>query len=254
MNILITGASEGIGFEVAKILASENHTITLVARNKEKLEHAKSLLSGSGHQTIVADLSHKVDVDALKEKIDAKKYDVFINNAGVGMYGMFTEMPLHDQVQMMNLNITALTALSYFYLSQAKRGDALVNIASVLGISSYPGASVYAATKAYVKVFSESLWWEYKKKGVYVLAFCPGATHTNFHNASGGNTDNFPKAILAKPEDVARDLVTALKNRKSPSTISGFINRLMYVSQKFMSRKMIINMMGGFGPLKDRKE
>src|SRR5260221_10820094 len=150
-KILITGASDGIGLEVARMLADNNENeITLVARSKDKLEKALSTLLGKGHRLIEADLSKKDNVDTLKEKIEVEKYDVLINCAGVGMYGRFTEMLLHDQVKMMNLNITALTALSYFYLSQAKKGDALVNVASTLGITSYPGAAVYAASKAYV--------------------------------------------------------------------------------------------------------
>jgi short-subunit dehydrogenase len=252
MKILITGASDGIGLEVAKILAAKNNEITLVARNKEKLEKAMASLQGKGHQIIVADLSKKDEVDALKEQIGIHKYEVFINNAGVGMYGRFTEMPLSDQVKMMNLNITALTALSYFYLSQAKQGDALVNVASTLGITSYAGAAVYSASKAYVSVFSESLWWEYKKKGIYVLAVCPGATYTNFHEVSGGSKDSFPKFVMQSPEQVANKLVSGLSKRRKPRIVSGGMNRVMLFFQKLMSRKMTVNMMAGFGPLKGK--
>jgi short-subunit dehydrogenase len=250
MKILITGASDGIGLEIAKKLAAKNNQLTLVARSKDKLEAAVASLKGSGHEYIVADLSRKEDVDALKEKIDRNQYNVFINNAGVGMYGRFTEMPLFDQVKMMNLNINALTALSYFYLSQAKKGDALVNIASFLGTTSYPGAAVYAATKAYVTNFSESLWWEYKKKGIYVVGFCPGATYTNFHNVSGGDKDSFPKIVMQQADQVAEELISALEKRKKPKVVSGFMNRFLIWFQKKLSRKMAVSLMAGFGPLK----
>ncbi len=120
-----------------------------------------------GHRSIVADLSKKEDVDALKADIELHKYDVFVNNAGFGMYGRFTEMPLAEQEKMMSLNINAVTVLSYFYLSNAKKGDALINVASTLGTTSFAGAAVYSATKAYVTSLSESLWWEYKNKGIY---------------------------------------------------------------------------------------
>jgi hypothetical protein len=254
MKVLITGASDGIGLKTARLFAAENYQVTLVARNKEKLESALHSMPGTGHQLIVADLSIKADVDALKEKIDQEKYDVFINNAGVGMYGHFTGMSLSEQVKMMNLNITALTALSYFYLGQARAGNALINIASFLGTTSYPGAAVYAATKAYVTNFSESLWWEYKRKGIYVLGFCPGATYTNFHNVSGGDKDSFPKFILQTAEEVAQELMQALKRRKKPKVISGGSNRVLLFVQKFMSRKAVVNMMAGFGPLKEKKK
>jgi uncharacterized protein len=250
MKILITGASDGIGLEAAKDLAAKNNEITLVARSKEKLEKAVASLHGTGHQIIVADLSKREDVDALKVKIDTNKYDVFINNAGVGMYGRFTEMPLPEQVKMMNLNMTALTVLSYFYLNQAEKGDALINIASTLGTTSYAGAAVYAATKAYVTSLSESLWWENKKKGIFVLGFCPGATYTNFHNVSGGDKDSFPKFAMQTPQQVVYELTRAIERRKKPKVISGGINRFMISIQKLMSRKMVVGMMAGFGPLK----
>jgi short-subunit dehydrogenase len=251
-KIMITGASEGIGLSVAKTLAANNNLITLVARNNDKLEKALASLPGSGHQIIVADLSRKNEVDDLKENIETNKYDVLINNAGVGMYGKFTAMPLHEQVKMMNLNITALTALSYFYLSQAKKGDALVNVASNLGNTTYPGAAVYAATKAYVINFSECLWWEYKKQGVYVVGVCPGATYTNFHNTAGGDKESFPSFVVQTAEQVAAELVRALEKRSKPKVVTGGMNRFMVFFQKFMSRKMVVNMMAGFGPLKDQ--
>ncbi len=253
-KILITGESDGIGLEVAKILATKNNELTLVARSQDKLEKAVGSLPGKGHRFIVSDLTQKVEVDKLKENIDANRYDVFINNAGVGMYGRFTEMPLSEQIKMMDLNVTALTALSYFYLSQAKKGDALVNIASNLGNTSYPGAAVYAGTKAYVIIFSESLWWEYKNKGIYVVGICPGATYTNFHNRSGGDKESFPKFVVQTPQEVANELVRALEKRNKPRIVTGSMNRFMVSFQKLMSRKMVVTMMAGYGPLKNQKQ
>jgi short-subunit dehydrogenase len=249
-KILVTGASDGIGLEIAKLLAQQGNELTLVARNKEKLEKAITGLTGTGHQFIIADLSKREEVNALKENIEKQKYDVLINNAGVGMYGRFDEMSLDEQVKMMNLNMTALTILSYFYLSQAKKGDALVNVASTLGLTSYAGAAVYAATKAYATTLSDSLWWEYKKKGIYVQGFCPGATYTNFHEVSGGSKDSLPKFVMQQPQAVAKELVKALNKRKKSRVVSGGMNHFMLSLQKLMSRKAVINMMGGFGPLK----
>ena len=254
MNILITGASDGIGLEVAKLLAARNHEITLVSRNKDKLEKAVSLLHGKGHKLIVADLSSNEEVDNLKSVIESNRYDVFINNAGVGMYGRFTEMSLATQVNMMNLNISAVTALSYFYLHQARKGDALVNVASTLGTTSYAGAAVYAASKAYVINLSEALWWEYKAKGVYVFGFCPGPTFTEFHNIAGGDKNSFPKFIMQSAQQVAQELVNALEKRKKPKVVSGATNRFMISFQKLLSRKMVVSMMAGFGPLKGEEK
>lgn len=248
-KILITGASDGIGLEIAKILADQGHRITLLARSNDKLQRASASLSGDGHTIIAADLSKRGEVDVMKHSIETNKYDVLINCAGFGMYGRFTEMPLTQQMEMMNLNIEALTMLSYFYLSRARKGDALVNVASTLGSTSYPGAAVYAATKAFVTNFSESLWWEYKNRGVYVTAFCPGGTYTDFHKLAGGDKDNFPRFVMQTPQQVARELVRALDRRRKPKVVSGGLNRFMLSFQKLMSRKTVVNMMAGFGPL-----
>jgi short-subunit dehydrogenase len=252
MKILITGSSEGIGFEVAKVLASKGNQVTLVARNQEKLEKAISVLSGNGHNFIVADLGQRQDVDSLKEKITTEKYDVLINNAGVGMYGKFTDMELSEQVGMMNLNMTALTALSHFYLSNSKKGDALINIASTLGSTSFPGSAVYAGTKGYVAVFTESLWAEYRNRGVYVAVFCPGVTATAFHHKSGGKEGGFPQAITQTPEQVAHELVRALEKRSSPKIVSGFMNRAMLAFYRLLTTKAMVSMMAGFSPIQDK--
>src|SRR5689334_13593 len=125
-KIIITGGSEGIGFELAKALAAEGNQLTLVSRNAEKLEHAVKSLSGSGHDFRAADLSRKDEVHAVADLMSATHYDVLINCAGVGMYGRFEELPLDRQVAMMNLNMTALTVLSLRFIQTAKSGDALV--------------------------------------------------------------------------------------------------------------------------------
>src|ERR1041385_5663879 len=182
---LITGASGGIGLETAKQLASQNYQVTLVARNGDKLNKAVKSLAGAGHTVLVADLTNSEDLQKLVTHLKTQKYDVLINNAGAGIYGKFIEIPLADQLAGMQLNMDALVALSYAFLQNAKPGDALVNIGSVLAHSSLPGGSVYAATKSFVANFSESLWYEFKKKGIYVMGFNPGAAKSDFHVHAG---------------------------------------------------------------------
>ena len=248
-KIIITGGSDGIGLELAKLLAQNGNQLLLVARNKEKLEKAIATLPGKDHRFMVSDLSKKEDTHAIIDHLTQNHYDVLVNNAGVGMYGRFEEMPLSEQINMVNLNIYALTALSYHYLKTARKGDSLVNISSFLGTTSYPGAAVYAATKAFVTNFSEALWWENKKKGIYVLGFCPGVTHTNFHETSGGSMDMFPKQITQTPRQVAQELLYSLEKRAKPKAVSGVMNRIMLFSHRFLSRRMVVNMMGGFSPI-----
>lgn len=135
-KVLITGASGGIGLEVARLLATKNYQITLVARREDALKKVKAGLSGTGHSFIVSDLTKPEDVAKLATHIDANAYDVLINNnVGVGMYGQFIKMPLGDQLSSIALNMNALVVLSYAFLKKAKSGDALVNIASTLAHS-----------------------------------------------------------------------------------------------------------------------
>jgi short-subunit dehydrogenase len=249
-KILITGASEGIGLALAKQLASEGNLVTLVARHKEKLENALQGLPGDGHSCITADLSKKEEVHRIAEHIAQNHFDVLINNAGVGMYGRFDQLPYPQQVAMMQLNMIGLTVLSHSFLAHAQKGDSLVNIASTLGATSFPGQAVYAATKAYVLNFSESLWWENKARGVYVLGFCPGVTATHFNSAAGGSDTMFPKFITQTPEQVARECVAALKKRRKPRAVSSPINRSLLFLHRFLSRRSVVKMMSGFSPLK----
>jgi uncharacterized protein len=249
-NILITGGSDGIGLAVARLVAADNAgRVTLVARNEGKLKEAVASLPGSGHEYVVADLSLQRDAEAVARHLTSRHYDIFINNAGVGMYGRFAELPLEDQLRMMRLNMESVVVLSHYFLRQARKGDALVNTASFLGYSPLPGASVYSATKAFVAVLSETLWWEYKGKGVYILGFSPGVITTSFHTSAGSSVDTFPRQLLQTPEQAAQEMVRTLRTRTSPRAISGSFTRLLLLLHRFVSRKAAINMMGARSPV-----
>ena len=144
---LVTGGSGGIGLAIASRLADEGFQLTLVARNGERLKEIVASLTGTGHDYIRADLASQPDIDRLSSHIAEQKYDVLVNNAGVGLYGRFEETPLDQQMDMLTLNCNALVSLSYAFLKRAESGDTLVNIASVLGITSLPGAATYVGTK-----------------------------------------------------------------------------------------------------------
>jgi short-subunit dehydrogenase len=249
-RVLITGGSDGIGLETARLLSKKGDHLTLVARKREKLEQAINALMGSGHDYIIADLTKKEEVHKVADHLNQHHYDVLINSAGSGMYGRFEELDLHSQVNMMHLNMWSLTVLSHSYLAKARKGDALVNLSSTLGVTSFPGLAVYSATKAYVTSLSDSLWWENKSRGVYVLGFCPGATATRFHHAAGGDSEIFPKYVMQNPVKVAQALVQALTDRRKPRAVSGNVNRLMLFLQRFLSRKSTVNMMGSFSPVR----
>jgi len=245
-KILITGGSDGIGLATARLLAAEGAALTLVARNPEKLQDALRSLPGSGHISLPADLSTPEGMSLVAKHIDENRYDVFINNAGAAVYGRFAELPLDRQLAIMHLNMDAVVVLAHHYLRQARPGDALVNTASTVGLLSLPGIGVYTATKAFVNILSETLWWELKDKGIYVMGFNPGGTSSSFHTASGGNKDAF--SGMQTPEAVAKELVRALHKRTRPRVISGALNRLLVFFGRFMPRKATINMMGKFSP------
>lgn len=245
-KILITGGSEGISLAAARVLAAEGSAVTLVARNPEKLQAALASLPGSSHRSLPADLSTTEGMSLVAKHIDENRYDVFINNAGAAAYGRFTELPLDRQLAIMHLNMDAVVVLAHHYLRQARRGDALVNTASTTGLMSLPGIGVYTATKAFVNILSETLWWEMKDKGIYVMGFNPGGTSSGFHTASGGNKDAF--AGMQTPEAVADELAKALRRRTRPRVVSGGMNRLFVFLGRLLPRKAVINLMGRFAP------
>jgi uncharacterized protein len=245
---LITGASDGIGFEVAQLLAKKGYTITAVARSEDKLKKLVQSLAGGEHNFIRADLSLKDDLQKVVQDITTHRYDVLINNAGVGKYGKFVEMDLDEQLQMIQLNIDAMVTLSFYFLKGSKQGDALINTGSMLGISSFPGSAVYAATKAFVTTFSESLWYEAKRKGVFVTGFNPGPIKTGFHLHAGGSENSFPKTIMETQEQVAKELVRVLEKRNKPRTVPGALIRFLLFSQRFISRKATVLIMSKFYP------
>lgn len=178
---LITGASEGIGFVFAKRLAAEGYHVTAVARTQTKLEDLVGQL-GQEHKFLVADLSTDAGQEKVAAELKNQKYDLLVNNAGVGTAGPFTDVTLERQLAMVNLNCTAVVRLAYAFLTTAKAGDALINTSSMLAFLPMPGIGLYSATKAFVTSFSESLWFEAKTKGCIRYGPLPWLY---FHSFSG---------------------------------------------------------------------
>jgi len=247
---LVTGASSGIGLVFAKRLAEEGYQVTCVARNESKLKELVTQL-GDGHRYIVADLSNNEQLDLVTKDVAANQYSLLINNAGYGLYKRFTELPLEDQENMMTLNMNALVRLSYVYLKNAGKGDALMNVSSALSRLSYPGGAIYCGTKGFVTNFTESLWYEYKDKGIYVMALLPGLTFTNFHNvAMGGHKVDIPANMGYPPEVVVEEGLKALNARQTPSIVSGpKYRKLTNVATRLLTRKKMISMMGQRNPV-----
>lgn len=240
---LITGASDGIGRAIAKKLAEEGYQITAVARNEAKL---KSLVQelGKDHTYLIADLSTEEGQNRVAEELTSKHYDLLVNNAGVGTVGTFNGNPLTKQIAMLRLNCEAVVKLAYAFLKNAKANDALMNVSSTLAFLPMPSIGLYSATKSFVTAFSDSLWFEQKPRGVYVVALHPGITSTNFQANAGGNPDDLPKNIAQTPEQVAEVAIRALRLRKKPVVISGIRNTLFAGISRVISRKSTVTMMG----------
>jgi len=243
---MVTGATGGIGLEIAKLLASYGYQVTGVARRLDTMQEQIAKFSGTGH----ADLSNNEDIKKIATHLNENKYDLLVNNAGRGLYGKFADIPIDDQLNMISLNIDSMLSLSHAFLSTAKTGDCLVNIASFLGLASYSWAAAYAGTKGFVIRFSESLWYEQKKKGIFVTAFCPGLTKTPFHSSSGGSDDKFPDFMQQSPEQVAREALQAIRRRRHPRVISGLLNRLNGLWDRLLPRRIMVSLMGFASPLK----
>ena len=242
---LVTGASSGIGAVFARELAREGYTVTCVARSKDRLQELIKEL-GSGHRMLVADLADPGQLQAVAADVESTGYSLLVNNAGYGIYGRFEEIPLKQQEHLMTVNMNALFRLSHAFLKKASAGDALINVSSVLSLLSYPGGAVYAATKAFVTIFTESLWYENRDRDVYVMALLPGVTDTNFHSvATAGRADAAQTMKSYPPEVVVKKALAALKARSTPTVISGPLYRfLTFLSTRLTSRKKMVTIMG----------
>ena len=246
---LVTGASSGIGHVFAKELAKENYVVTGVARNEDKLKAIFREL-GEGHHYVVADLTSSTQLTKIEKELSDTKYDLLVNNAGYAIYDRFENVPLEMHANVMYLNMNSLVCLSHTFLKTAAAGDALINVSSALSRLSYPGGAVYCGTKGFVTCFTESLWYEFKDKGVYVMALLPGVTLTNFHRvAFRAEPKDLPRRAAYPPEVVVSEALRILKERKRPSFISGPRYRyLVSLVDKFLSRKKMIEIMGKNNP------
>ncbi len=247
-RVLVTGASEGIGRAFARRLAAEGYAVTATARNESRLKELITELGSDIHTYLPADLATREGIGAVAETLDAGRFNLLVNNAGFGVYGDFHETELPRLKTMTRLNCDALVALSHAFLKQAEKGDALINVSSALAFMPMPSFAVYAATKAFVTSFTESLWYEQKARGLYVMGLCPGATATHFHHQAGGDEANQPSAAITQtPEDVVETAMLALAKRGKPTVVSGVKNRVITNLTRLMLRKGIVKMMASFG-------
>lgn len=231
---LITGASGGIGLELAKRFAADKHNLVLVARSSDKLEAIKVELEekfGIQVHVFIADLSKSDAANTLMSAIQASDLhiDYLINNAGFGTFGLFQNSTLESTVEMMRLNMESLTALTHLVLPamvQRKSGR-ILNIASTAAFQPGPLMAVYFATKAYVLRFSEALANELNGSGVTVTVYCPAATASGFQAAAKMEESKLVKnKKLDTAEDVAKAAYQAMMLGKT-TVIHGYLNAIL---------------------------
>lgn len=212
---LITGASSGIGREFARTFAAKGHDLVITARRLDRLEElADDLMRRHGVRVwpLVADLTDREAPERLFDATEGKgrPIGVLVNNAGFGVFRDFNAGRLADQIESIEVNVVALTAMTRLFAPEMVRRGAgrILNVASVAGFSPVPSAAVYGATKAYVLSLSEALSAELDGTGVTVTALCPGLTETEFSARATGTTGAsmwIPAAMKLAASDVARE-------------------------------------------------
>lgn len=230
---LITGATSGIGLELARCFAKDGYNVILVARTQEDLEGvAQELTNTYGVKAygIAADLMQQGAAEQLYREIKEEgiQVDVLVNDAGQGVWGKFVETDLQKELDIIRLNIDATVILTKFFLKEmvARNSGKILQLASTSSKAPTPLLSVYAGTKAFIYNFTQGLINELKDTNVTMTALLPGPTETDFFNKAGAeHTVVYQETDLADPADVAKDGYDALHNGES-KVISGMKNKM----------------------------
>ena len=250
---LITGASSGIGEAFARRLAEEKHNLVLVARSEEKLHRLCDELmlehKITAHYVAIDLTDYQADEKLFKEtEKHGMQVEWLINNAGFGSLGDFAKLDLERELKMIELNIRVLVALTHRYLQPMReRGKGtIINVASTASFQPVPFFAVYAATKAFVRSFSEAIAEENRPFGINVMALCPGPTDTNFFAAS--NIGDDIKATMAQkgiqtPEEVVEEALSGVKSGRA-QVVSGWLNYFLARSVNVIPNFLITRVVG----------
>lgn len=242
---LITGASNGIGYELAKVFAKNGWDLILTARGADKLREFVKDLSGRymiNAHAVMKDLADPRGAEELFKECRAKSWsvDALVNNAGVGSFGFFSETDLLLESKLLELNIASLTKLTKLFLKPmiARGGGYILNVASTAAFQPGPLMAVYYASKAYVLSFSEALADELTRSHVFVTALCPGATKTGFQDAANMQGSKLFKDHAMNAADVAAAGYDGMMRGKR-IVIPGIKNRVMAASVRFAPRRLV---------------
>ena len=237
MKALITGASSGIGMDMAKYLASLNYDLILVGRNKEKLENFQKSLKVDT-QIIIADLSDVTKVKEVYVMTKNEDIDILINNAGFGLFGKFFETDLNEEMTMINTNVIAVHLLTKLFLRdmQKRNYGYILNVSSSAAFGPGPLMATYYATKAYVNNLTEAINEELRrdKSNVFVCSLCPGPVDTNFNKTAGVEFSVKPLTS----EEVAKYAIDSMLKKKVV-IVPGLKMKLALFFRRFTTRSLM---------------
>ena len=236
---LITGASSGIGAALARELAGRGANVILVARRADRLTALASEISALGVRAEAApcDLADAAARAELAERFP--QVDVLINNAGLGVFGLFADAAWDKLDAMLNVNVVAMTHLTHLFAKNmiAKGAGQIMLVASTAAFQPAPLYAVYAASKAYVLSFGEALDVEFKPKGVRVTTLCPGATESEFFAVAGHTKSKMIERSMMTAAAVAKTGVNALARQRS-SVVAGGMNAMLAFGTRFSPRSL----------------
>lgn len=255
---LITGATEGIGYELAKLFAQDGYNLIIVARRQDTLQQRAQEFSqqyGIEVIPISKDLFEPEAAFELYEEVRSKGaiVDVLVNDAGQGQYGLFVESDIRRQLDIIQLNINSLTVLTHLFLKDmvARDQGKILQLASIASELPGPWQAVYHATKAYVLHLTEALIRELKDSNVTMTALQPGATETDFFNKAEMQDSKIMDSKMSDPVKVAKDGYDALM-KGDDKVVSGFKNKAMVASANVMPDTMLAATMDKMQEPKDK--
>ena len=244
---LVTGASAGIGAELARVFARNGHELVLVARREDRLIALADEIAAAGEPrpaVLAIDLQQRDAVARIAAELSSRGLEpaIVVNNAGFGLAGAAAALSRDEQLGMIDLNIRALTELSLAFVdSLARHRGGILNVASVAAFLPGPGMAVYYATKAYVLSFSEALHRELSGRGVRVTTLCPGPVLTEFQARSGMRVDAIPRFVLVSAQRVAEIGYRGLERGKRV-VVAGIASKIAVCLFRLLPNRLLMAM------------
>ena len=230
---LVTGASSGIGRFLSIELSKKSSLVYLIGRNKKELLLTEEMMTGPS-EVVVADLSTQAGLSKVRKLIKNQHIDLLVNNAGFGSGGYFHERKIEKEMSLINTNVSAVVELTHSYINESissQQKGTVLNVGSVVSFFPRPSNTTYAASKAFIRSFTDSLNRKYKDHGILVSCLYPGLTFTNFFE----DPDSLRKHTILgqEPEHVAKVAIKGLKKNKRV-IIPGFKNKIIIFLGKYL--------------------